>query len=255
MAEGKRGRRRSALSDITPSPGPGPIPTVRELDSLRRCDKAAEALFGSPQSMFSRFDRVDVARHMRRDALAEVVRWYWYNDMEDRRTKGSDLKRELAKVVTHLDALERAMAAVQPETRHALNRLLKPPTWEESKRQDIFGQAERLNSLILEQCRPLVAKTFTKEAATSVPNACKALASIWEGLSQQPFERNTKICPAAGSGSLVTDNYGFESDGMHFVHVMLQAIDPAVTYSKVRSGMRRVAACRPRKTIDPKTER
>lgn len=242
MAKARQDRRRSALSDITPNPGPGSIPSIRDLESLGRCEIAIEALFGSPRSEFSRFDRNDVARHTRRGVLADVVRWYWYNDMEDRRTKGSDLKRELAKVVTHLASLKGAMAAVAPETRHALNRMLKPPTQEQPERQDIFGEAERLNNLILEQCRPLVALKFTKQASTSVANACERLALIWEKISQQSFERNTKPNNIERGRKLVTDNFEFENEGMHFVHVLLQAIDPDVTYSKVRSGMMRVAA-------------
>lgn len=246
MAKSGANRKRSALSDITPNPGPGPMPTVRELDSLSRCDRAVEALFGSPRSRFSRFDQDNVARHLRREGLAEVIRWYWYNDMEDKRTKASDLKRELAKVVTHLAKLEVAMAAVQPATRHALNRLLKPPTKEQPERQDVFGEAERLNILLLKHCQPLVTSKFKKQASTSVANACERLAAIWENISQQPFERNTKTSKTNGGGKLVSDILEFENDGMHFVHVLLQAIDPNVTYSKVRSGMRLMTARAPR---------
>lgn len=201
MAEARRDRRRSALSDITPNPGPGSIPSIRELESLSRCDIAIEALFGSPRSEFSQFDRNDVARHTRRDVLAEVVRWYWYNDMEDRRTKGSDLKRELAKVVTHLASLKGAMAAVAPETRHALNRLLKPPTQEQPERQDIFGEAERLNNLILERSRPLVALKFTKQASTSVVNACERLASIWRRSRSNPSSATRSLEISRGAVS------------------------------------------------------
>jgi hypothetical protein len=241
-AKAADGNNRSALSDFTPSYGPGGILTVRSRDSLRRCYRATVALFRSRQAEFSAFDWAHVRRHLGPAVLNDVVRWYWYAYDHDRRTKGSDLKRELAKVVTHLDPLVAAMGAVPPASRRVLNRLLSPPTRERPEPLDLFSQAEQLNALLLEHCGPLVEPKFVKQPSTSAERACAALIPIWENISQQQFDRNTKAEKSGRGTVLITDNYVFESDGMHFLHVMLQAIDPTITYSRVRTAIRRQAA-------------
>lgn len=246
MDRTKPSKRKSALSDITPNPGPGMLLTVEEHDSLDRCEQVLKALFAGHSSRFSRFEWDAIQQYVRRDALADIVRQYWYDYKVDRRTKGSDFKRELTKVVTHLAHLQEAIQAVSAETKNALNRVMQPPTREHPERRDIFGEAERLNNLILEHSRPLVLVKYVKLPAIRLPKAGDALSKVWVSISQQEFDRNTKVCPADSRQRLFSDNFEFESEGMYFVHVMLQAIDPAITYSNVRTGMRRAAASSPK---------
>ena len=248
MAEAGGGRGRSVLSDITPDPGPGPIQSRQELDSLERCATAIRALFELSNSRLSRFNNRDIRTAINDDVLADIVRWYWYNEKRDRRTKASDLKRELKTIVTHLKYVVEEMKGVPPATRLAIDLMLMPLKGPMPRRQEVFGEAERLNTLLLKHFQPLVESNFTRQSSSCIIAAGESLASLWENISHESFKRNKKYCEAS---QVVSDKFEFESEGMHFVHVMLQSIDPTVTFSKVRSAMVRVAARAPRK---PKIE-
>ena len=245
-----RAQPRSGLSDLLPDPGPGAILTLRSQNSLRRCYREAVELFFLKRSYFTKCNRSEVKEILRPNVLHHIVRWYWHLHDHEHRTKGSDLKHELTRVVTHLKPLVEAMGEIHPKTRGVLNQMMVPPDMVESCQHDVFSDIEQLNKRLLETCDPLVKPKFIKRPTDTLDKSCEALLRLWERISKTEFQRNTKIGSSRPGRSLTKDKFEFESDGMHFVHVLLQAIDPKITYSQVRTSVRRIAGRAPKNAID-----
>lgn len=248
-------RLRSAPSELIPNPGPGYFLNTRETKSLYRCYRAAIMLLRKKNAVFARNDWRYVRRHLNPNSIKNIVIWYWYRHNFDKSIRDSELKRDLKKFVTHLGPLVNNISKLRPETKRILNRAMAPPTMFQPKQEDVISEIERLNGEFLAVCKPLVLADFIKGGSTSVREACNDLTNLWESIFNKDFKYNSRVVPSGERKKLTTDAYEFENRGMHFIHVLLQAIDPKITYSQVRNGVREARKQNRRDAIAQKSKR
>lgn len=99
-------------------------------------------------------------------------------------------------------------------------------------------KAVHTNALLLKYCEPLISGKHEKTKRISAVNLAAAMIAIWERVAGENFKANTKKSKIINSHPLIKDLHEFQGRGPHFVHVMLQTIDPTITQSMVESSIK-----------------
>ncbi len=231
---------RSALSRLNADLGPGFLPDLRRIESVQRCKSALSSIFGgylkNDKNLFSLMNE----EYSTGDDLISAINWYWWQYDVDHRTSDADLKNDLQDLVKILKQLVPAINAVPARTKQVVNQMIARPQNSTYLSGFTLDDVSQISAVLIERCGHIVDKNYVRGPSTAVPHTCARLMKLWSKITKKKFTKSNVHLAANRSPTLVKDDIEFKNNGMHFLHVVLQAIDPSVTFSKVLTGVQLV---------------
>ncbi len=252
--QAKGPKERSKLADTMPNLGPGLFLDERARIGTTRTYRAILSFLRTVSIERSGVGWREARQHLR-PVLENIVQRYWADSDYDKRLTWADMKLEVRRLRQRLRRLQAAIDELPRPVAQALNFEISRRAGDGLVVSDHLTRARTSNVAIECACKPILKRRSKKTPSLSVRQACAALLSLREAITGQPFTRTWATVKTRDRLVAARGPREFASTDALFVQVALGAIDPTVTISTIRSGLKDVAQAKPKSKLRKKSAR
>jgi uncharacterized protein YdaT len=234
----RRKVEQRALTRLDPNFGPGMFDSEEIIASVQRTQSDVMIFFRRRGKDWLKSDHkmnwVDIE-----DSLRLICRIYYSDKQYDQAISISDIKRSLKPIERSLSTSNKLIKSASPESLSAIYvALRKKKPHHSAISKNYIDDLMETNDVVMSAIQQINAIKAKKVKKRCVENACARAIVLCEQITRRKFTYTYALAQLRHSERSARVESEFEHADPEFVHAVMRGIDPSISISRVRTGLR-----------------